>query len=75
LLEKNPQYAYRYFNDTERRDFLGKYYGKVYVDCYDKVYAKAYRADIFRYALIYMIGGCYVDIPFIFTDSISSVIE
>jgi mannosyltransferase OCH1-like enzyme len=45
------------------------------VDCYEKLNANAYRADLFRYSLIYLYGGCYVDIPYVFIDGISSVLK
>jgi hypothetical protein len=42
---------------------------------YDKLTAKAYQADIFRYSLIYIMGGCYVDIGFIFANSMREVVR
>jgi mannosyltransferase OCH1-like enzyme len=29
---------------------------------YDKVNPNAYKADIFRYSIIYIYGGCYLDV-------------
>ena len=64
------------FNDFYQfiRKFLEKYFDKTVIDCYDKLNAKAYRADLFRYSLTYLYGGCYVDIPYVFTDSLTSVL-
>lgn len=37
--------------------------------CYDKIVPNAYKADLFRYAVVYVHGGCYADIGFIFIRS------
>jgi mannosyltransferase OCH1-like enzyme len=62
VLEKNPEYAYRYYNGTERREWLKKNMGHTILAAYDKVNPNAYKADIFRYSIVYKYGGCYLDV-------------
>jgi mannosyltransferase OCH1-like enzyme len=68
IIEKNPEYSYRYYNGTERRDFLVKHMSAVVVAAYDKLIPRAFKADLFRYSAVYVEGGCYMDISFIFVD-------
>lgn len=42
---------------------------------YDRLTAKAFQADLFRYALIYTMGGCYIDIGFVFVNPIREVVK
>lgn len=40
--------------------------GPTVLACYEKLIPKAYKADLFRYSVVYMKGGCYFDIGFVF---------
>jgi mannosyltransferase OCH1-like enzyme len=65
VLEKNPEYAYHYYNGTERREFIKNHMAPAVLAAYDKVNPNAYKADIFRYSVVYIYGGCYFDIAII----------
>jgi hypothetical protein len=63
LRDTNPNWDYRYYNDTDSRNFI-KYSmpGRV-LDAYDSInplYGPA-QADLFRYIAIYVHGGVYLD--------------
>ena len=74
-VEHNPQYEYRYYNGTERREFIKQFMGETVLKCYDKLNPKAYKADLFRYSVIYLNGGCYADMGTIFVHGFSDVIS
>jgi mannosyltransferase OCH1-like enzyme len=60
----NPQWQYRLYDDADIEVFIVEYYGAAVLDCYRKInpdYGAA-RADLFRYLLIYALGGVYLDI-------------
>ena len=46
--------------------------GKIVLDCYDKLNSNPYRADLFRFSVVYVYGGCYFDIPYVAIDSLNS---
>lgn len=75
VLEKNPEYNYRFFNETERRNFIVKHMGKIVLDCYDKLVPNAFKADLFRLSLIYVYGGCYIDIAEVNIDSLNTLLS
>lgn len=71
--KQNPEYQYCFSTAIEADMFINKYYkGKTY-DAYHKVTNKTYKADLFRYCLLYKYGGWWCDIhthPFVSLDSI-----
>jgi mannosyltransferase OCH1-like enzyme len=68
VIEKNPEYTYRYYNGSERRAFLAHHMSASVLAAYDKLIPLAFKADLFRYSIVYVEGGCYMDISFIFLD-------
>lgn len=71
----NHDYDYVFFNSTERRKFLNENMVPEVLVAYDKLTAKAYQADLFRYSLIYIMGGCYVDIGFVFMNPMREIVR
>lgn len=49
--------------------------GEVVLKCYDKLIPNAYKADLWRYSVVYTYGGCYIDIGFMAAASISTLIS
>lgn len=58
----NPDYEHRYFSDADRRKFIKKHFEPAVLRAYDKLIPGSYRADLWRYCVIYQNGGVYVDI-------------
>lgn len=60
-MQINPGYLMFYFNDEDCRQFIADYYPDYLVD-YDAIVPTAYKADIWRYAILSKFGGCYADL-------------
>lgn len=75
LLKFNPGYEYYFFNDIECRDFIKNNYNENILNTYDKLYPCAYKADLFRYLIIYKYGGIYIDNKYLVRKSFSSFIS
>jgi mannosyltransferase OCH1-like enzyme len=60
VLSYLPDIEYRFFNDTERSEYIAKYYNKFLVH-YNKLIPGAFRADLFRALYLYREGGLYLD--------------
>lgn len=58
----NPDYEHRYFSDRDRRQFIQQHFDAKVLQAYDKLIPGSYRADLWRYCVIYENGGVYVDI-------------
>lgn len=58
-----------FFNDEMCRSFIEDHFDKTLLKCYDKIIPTAYKADLWRYAVIYQNGGIYSDLATkIYTD-------
>lgn len=61
-LIRNPEYKYKYYDAGDRIRFIQKYFEDRVSKAYDKLIPGAYKADFWRYCVIYIKGGVYVDI-------------
>lgn len=64
LRARHPDFSYRLWTDAEIPDFIHDHYGRAIRDAYlriNPVYGAA-RADLFRYLMVYRLGGVYLDI-------------
>lgn len=75
MIERNPEYAYRYYNKSERRELIHTHFGSTVLATYDKVVPGAFKADLFRYAIVYIYGGCYFDSGLILNDPLRNFIR
>lgn len=58
-------YKINFYDDEDCRQFLKTYYGESYVRKFDMIEKGAHKADFFRYCLLYIKGGIYMDIKLI----------
>jgi hypothetical protein len=60
----NPEWRHHLYDDDDIHDFIAAHYGGRVLAAYDRIdpdYGAA-RADLFRYLLLYQLGGVYLDI-------------
>ena len=65
FLDLNPNYTYEFFDDKKCDNFIKNNFEDYVYQTYKKLYPSAYKADLFRYCLIYKKGGCYFDNKYI----------
>ena len=59
---ENPDYEYNFYNAEDRQIFMKHYFnGKVY-DAYTRIKPGAFKSDLWRYCVLYVHGGFYIDI-------------
>lgn len=61
-MEMNPEYDYYFFGDEECKIYLQKNYGKEYLDAFEDLIPGAFKADLWRYAILAKEGGVYIDL-------------
>ena len=64
LKAANPEYEHRLFDDTECRTFIEENFPVQVLYAYDSLIPGAYKADLWRYCVLYLNGGVYLDIKF-----------
>lgn len=57
----NPEFTYRFFDDAACRDYLQQHYPSDVLEAFDLLVPGAFKADLWRYAILYREGGVYVD--------------
>lgn len=61
-INRNPDYEYRYYDEHDRREFIKLNFDPKVLIAYDSLIPGAYKADLWRYCVIYIEGGVYIDI-------------
>lgn len=62
LQKENPEFSHHLFDDAECRKYIQTHFDKDVVDAYDRLIPGAYKADLWRYCVLYKDGGIYMDI-------------
>lgn len=65
LIKKlNPRFNYQLFDDDECREFIKNNFDINVLDAFDRLIPGAYKADLWRYCILYKNGGIYLDIKY-----------
>jgi mannosyltransferase OCH1-like enzyme len=59
---QNPKFNFVLYDDNDCRDFIEKNFDKDVLEAYDALIPGAYKADLWRYCILYVNGGMYLDI-------------
>ena len=70
----NPTYEYVFYNAKDREDFIKTNFEWSVYDAYCRIIPGAYKADLWRYCILYMYGGVYVDIDTLCFGSLDNFI-
>ena len=58
----NPDYEFYFYDKEDRELFIKNNFPKKIYDAYCRILPGAYKADLWRYCILYIYGGVYVDI-------------
>jgi len=61
-LANNPDYKIKYFDNQSCREFIKQYFDKNVLNAYDSLIPGAFKADLWRYCVLYQNGGVYGDL-------------
>lgn len=62
LNEATSGYTTLFFDDKASRNIFEQYFAPKYLMAYDKILPSAFKADLFRLAILYLCGGVYSDL-------------
>ena len=60
--EYNPEYRHIFHDKNDRENFIRDNFNSVVSRAYNRIIPGAYKADLWRYCVLYIHGGVYVDI-------------
>ena len=64
IQESNPEFNYLFYNDNECETFIKENFEFSVYEAYTKLVPGAYKADLWRYCILYFYGGIYIDIKY-----------
>lgn len=70
--DKNPDYEYHYYSDTDIEKFIVEHYGKEWHDRYLSLRFPVMKADLFRILAMYSFGGFYADLDTVCREPLDS---
>jgi hypothetical protein len=60
----NPEFNHYLFDDDDCRNFIKNNFDSSVLSAYDRLIPGAYKADLWRYCVLYKKGGIYLDIKY-----------
>jgi mannosyltransferase OCH1-like enzyme len=60
--EMNPSYKYFLYDRLEREEFIRTHFPGAVYNAYRKIVPGAFKADLWRYCVLYVYGGVYTDV-------------
>lgn len=64
LKQQNPEFTHYLYDDAMCREFIKENFDADVVYSFDKLKPGAYKADLWRYCILYKKGGIYLDIKY-----------
>jgi mannosyltransferase OCH1-like enzyme len=64
LKKNNPNYQYHLYDDNDCKEFIQQYFNDDVIEAFDKLKPGAFKADLWRYCILYIKGGIYLDIKY-----------
>ena len=62
IIRMNPRFNYKLFDDNDCRNFIKDNFNEDVLNAFDTLIPGAYKADLWRYCILYKNGGVYLDI-------------
>jgi hypothetical protein len=69
LKSQNPEFTHYLFDDDMCRNFIRENFDGDVLYTFDKLTPGAYKADLWRYCVLYKKGGIYLDIKYVCADN------
>jgi mannosyltransferase OCH1-like enzyme len=65
LKSQNPNFNHYLFDDNDCREFIKTHFKPDVLQAYDSLIPGAYKADLWRYCILFINGGIYLDIKLV----------
>jgi len=75
LIRMNPEFDYYLFSDEECAKFIEDNYDKDVLKAFHTLKPGAFKSDLWRYCVLYKMGGVYLDIKYYSTVPLINIID
>lgn len=62
IKRENPEFNVYVYDEEDCRKFLREHFDPKVLDAYDSLIPKSYKSDLWRFCILYIYGGIYIDI-------------
>jgi len=62
IKRENPEFEHYLYDDSDCRNFIKEHFPEEVSKTYSKLVPQAYKSDLWRYCIMYICGGIYMDI-------------
>lgn len=73
--KQNPRYSHTLYDDEMCRSFILNNFGTTYANAFDSLRPGAFKCDMWRYAILYINGGVYMDIDMVPQVPLDEIIQ
>ena len=60
----NPAFSYKLYDDDDCYNFIKENFDETVLNAFNSLIPGAYKADLWRYCILYKLGGIYLDIKY-----------
>ena len=71
LRDKNTEFKFYFYDDEDMKKFIVLNFDEEVLNAFNSLKSNSYKADLFRYCILYKYGGIYLDIKFVMEDNLS----
>lgn len=64
LKKRNPSICFYLYDEKDCFEFIKKNFDKEVLDAYEKLAPSSYKSDLWRFCVLYIHGGIYIDIKY-----------
>jgi len=75
LLASNPEFDYYLYSDEDCASFIAHNFDAEVLDAFNSLKPGAYKSDLWRYCILYKMGGVYLDIKYYSTRPLIGIID
>jgi mannosyltransferase OCH1-like enzyme len=68
LIAKTPNFEHFLFDDADCKEFIINNFPVDVINAYNKLIPSSYKSDLWRYCILYINGGIYMDIKFSYVN-------
>lgn len=72
---RNKNYRYEFYDDQQIEQFIKEHFNEKIYNMYQRIQIGAAKADFFRYAILYINGGIYLDLDSSITGNLDDQID
>jgi mannosyltransferase OCH1-like enzyme len=75
LKANNPEFDHYLYSDEDCSKFIQDNFDKSVLDTFNGLKPGAYKSDLWRYCILYKLGGIYIDVKFYGMNSLRDIIS